>query len=236
MGLEASLVAKSFDNSNMTFSNQLDPIYGDIYQSGYGREETEKIIYPDFATGALIRYNLPKNNFGKPMATITAGMGFHHITQPNESFLNINSPLPMKTVAHINAIIPVHYHFRDHFILAPAFIYEQQASLQHFTFGTNLVIKPVIAGLWYRNSNFDNYHKSFGNMIFTGGINIFDDREKKLQITYSYDFNTSKLQASTGLAHEINIRLVFKDLELFPDRRPSLKQRARSNKACYNEF
>ena len=236
MGLQAGAVFKQVNCENLVFSNQLDPIYGDVYESGFCNTPMESVIYPDFATGATLVFNTRKNRLGLASTTNTIGVAIHHLTTPNESMIGLETNLPLKFVVHAQSVIPIQKGLRDAMMLAPAIIYERQSMFEHLTFGMNAVIEPVFFGLWIRNENYMMAKENYSSFVILAGLTVVDRGNHKLQISYSYDINTARLQAATAGSHELSVRYQVADFSLGNKRKPSLRQRAKSNKYCYNKF
>ena len=76
----------------------------------------------------------------------------HHITQPNESFTGLKAPLPIKYVAYANTLIRADIDYKRYLFITPGFIYEQQNIFKTFLVGSNVMLKPVYLGLWFRNN------------------------------------------------------------------------------------
>jgi type IX secretion system PorP/SprF family membrane protein len=227
MGLQGAFVQKHFMTENLIFSDQLDPVYGISNGTGFTYDGIDNVYYPDFATGVNFRYNIGKIKYGTATVTANSGFAMHHITQPNESFTGLTSRLPVKYVIYTNAIIKIHLDLKKKLLLTPAFIYEQQSSFKNFVIGSNVVINPVYAGIWFRSNGLDNLNA----IALNAGLNINAGESMRLQIGYSYDINISKYQNLMGDAHEISLRLQLPDFRFFRGTKIP-----KSYKACYNKF
>jgi type IX secretion system PorP/SprF family membrane protein len=234
MGLQGAWVQKSINSNNLIFSDQLDPIHGIIGASAYNSSNMEKVSFPDFATGLNIRANLGKTQRGVAAATLNSGFALHHITQPNESFTGLSSNLPIKYIIYSSAIIKIENDFANHFLIMPGIILEQQNNFQSIIVGSNINLKPIIFGLWYRNAGLEFSSKNIKAITLNAGIEFGDLTKPKLRINYSYDINISTYQYLLGDAHEISISVIIPDFQLF-NNVPNNK-RAKSNRACYNKF
>jgi type IX secretion system PorP/SprF family membrane protein len=235
-GFSASYVQKQIDYSNLVFSDNLDPIYGNVNGTSFQKGPGEKVSYPDFGTGAVGVFNLGKGRRGKPLTTNTFGLAFHHLTQPNVSFLDGEAILPIKTVVHFSSVIPLTNDKYKEFLLAPAIIYENQRVTETFSAGVNLVKEPLYMGLWFRNKNFLLSSKSYDALILLMGFNTDLGKDMKLRFGYSYDLTVSKLNPATAGSHEISIILLFDEMRFIKRKEPSLRMSERSNKECFNKF
>ena len=236
VGFEAAYIEKQIDYSGLVFSDQLDPVLGDVYESGFKSQGSDKVIYPDFSVGFVSRFNLGKRSGRKPATTNTFGAAFHHITQPNESYIGLDSRLPIKTTIHFNSIIPLRYNHDKEIKFAPALIYERQADLETFTGGLNVVKNPIYMGLWLRNKNLLLENKNYDALVVMLGINTVINNSTILRIGYSYDITVSKLRTATAGSHEITLNFELKNFKLFSDRTPSFKRKSFSNKVCFDKF
>lgn len=232
-GFEASYIEKGVDYSKLVFSDQLDPVYGNVNPSSFQTSGFEKVKYPDFSTGVVGRFNAGKRSNGKPATTSTIGVAFHHVTTPNESFNGMVSNLPMKTVIHANSIIPVKFRNNSELKLAPAVIYEKQGPTETFTGGINVVKDPIFIGLWTRNKNFFLTQNRFDALIAMVGINTMYNDDVKIRFGYSYDITVSKLRTSSAGSHEVTISIEFGEFKLSGSRKGSVKQIAKGNIKCY---
>jgi type IX secretion system PorP/SprF family membrane protein len=130
--------------------------------------------------------------------------------QPNLSVLNDVSRLPMKTAIHAGAKLPVGSKLkrRHQDYLTPSFIYRMQgASFTQLDIGLNYHVDPVSVGFWYRGKPFE---KTTENTVEQDAIILMLGLYlPKITIGYSYDFTTSKLQTTSGGAHELSIVIEF---------------------------
>lgn len=143
--------------------------------------------------------------------TLWLGASFAHMNQPNLSILNDESQLPMKTAIHAGAklLLGDKLHPKEHVsYLTPSFIYRMQGkSFSQLDLGINYHIDPVSVGIWYRGKPFAQTEANTVQqdaLILNLGLYL-----PKLSIGYSYDFTTSRLQTTSGGAHELSIIYEF---------------------------
>ena len=125
------------------------------------------------------------------------GFAAHHLTQPNESLITGNSPLPMKLSGHAGAVIPLSnskYSTNDAKI-SPNIMYRYQGTFQQLNMGLYLISKSLVGGVWYRNKD---------SFIALVGINT-----QNFKIGYSYDVTVSKLTNASGGSHEVSLGINF---------------------------
>jgi len=182
-GLQATYGQKKLDWSKLTFGDMIDPKYGFIYNTNE-IENKEVVSYPDFSVGAL--------GFSK---RFYAGFAAFHLTEPEESFLNGPSPLPMKFTGHAGAVIPLDGRSGESTV-SPNVIYQQQQDFRELNLGLYLTKGPIVGGLWYRNSD--------------AVVMVVGFQQDPVKIGYSYDVTISKLGIVTAGSHEISFQLLFK--------------------------
>jgi len=234
MGLQGAYVQKHFKIENLIFSDQLDPIYGANGSSLYSYNGIDNVIYPDFSSGINFRFNLGKVQHGSPFATVNIGTALHHITQPNESFTGLKAPLAVKYVVYANTLIRANIDYNKYIFITPGFIYEQQSIFKTFLAGSNVMLKPIYIGAWFRNNGLNFGKDNLSSIALNAGVKIDMGSSATLQIGYSYDINISQYQNLMGDTHEISLRVQLNEIQLF--NKQSMSRKARQNKACFNKF
>lgn len=184
-GFQASFLQKTLDWTKLSFGDEIDPRYGFI------RPTSEQVrggtaTNVDFSAG-LLGYS--KNFF--------VGFSAHHLTEPNESLISNDSPLPMKLTGHIGAIVPLtagRYSDNDASI-SPNILYRQQGQFRQLNMGMYVSKGPIVAGVWYRNRD--------------AFITLLGFQTKNFKFGYSYDLTISKLSAATAGSHEVSVQVLF---------------------------
>jgi type IX secretion system PorP/SprF family membrane protein len=185
VGFQATYFQKSLDWNKLTFGDMIDPRRGFIYQTG-DVPRGGSVGNVDFSGGVL--------GFSE---FFFLGIAAHHVTEPNESLISQDSPLPMKLTGHAGAIIPLansRYSTNDAKI-APNIMFRQQGNFQQLNMGVYVSKGPLTGGVWYRNKD---------AFIATIGI-----RTDVFKFGYSYDVTVSKLTNATAGSHEISIGFNF---------------------------
>jgi len=185
-GFQATYHQFSVDQSKLSFGDEIDPVRGFVYSTSEVLTRTS-VTVPDFSAGIL--------GYGK---NVFFGFSADHLTQPDESLVSGDSPLPIKYTAHAGAMIPVNTRStlsEDQFTLSPNILYQQQGSFQQLDLGFYAIKGDVVGGFWYRNQ--DAVILLLG---FTTGT---------IKIGYSYDITISKLTLSSGGSHELSLILQF---------------------------
>lgn len=201
-----SINVKNFLKGSLVFTDQLDPIYGNIFQSSYSGADIERLIYPDWNFGLIYRQNLKHR-----MMTPSLGVSFSHIFTPNISFTDNVVNLPVKYVVNGNILTQIVLGKKSIInkkiaFLNPGFIYELQKPFQTFTLGSGFNVYPFRFGLWLRNRTFmTNDMYRFNSVIVSGGLDLPIASNQSVRVEYSYDSTVSKLEFSSGGAHEITL-------------------------------
>lgn len=184
-GFQASFMQKTLDWNKLSFGDEIDPRYGFINPTAEQvRGGTSTNI--DFSAG-LLGYS--KNFY--------AGVAVHHITEPDESLISGESPLPMKITGHVGSVIPLNntrYSDNDASI-SPNILFRQQAQFTQLNMGLYVKKGPIVGGIWYRNKD--------------AFITLLGFQTKNFRFGYSYDVTVSKLSAATAGSHEVSVQILF---------------------------
>jgi type IX secretion system PorP/SprF family membrane protein len=181
-GFQATYHQLSLDESKLSFGDEIDPVRGFIYTTG----ETllrNSVSAADFSAGLL--------GYGK---NVFFGFSADHLTQPDESFIQGSSPLPIKYTGHAGAMIPINTRstlVEDQFTLSPNILYQQQGNFKQLDLGFYGIKGSFVAGLWYRSGD---------AVILLIGLD-----KGTFKFGYSYDITISKLTLATGGAHELSM-------------------------------
>ena len=187
-GVEGSYYQKSVDWDRLTFGDMIDPRRGFVYQTNDIRRD-DPVNNLDFSAG-VVGYT----------EQFYAGFAVHHLTEPNESFLNSStpSPLPMRFTGHFGAVIPLQggslYTDKEQSI-SPNILYTRQGDFQQLNMGLYVKKGSLVGGVWYRNKD---------AFIVTVGI-----ESDMVKVGYSYDVTMSKLSVLSGGSHEISLGINF---------------------------
>ncbi len=228
LGALISVVTKQVDWNNMVFSDQLDPRLGYIGPSSFPTPGNKPVVFPDFSIGGI--YQIKSRN-----VVGTFGVAVHHITQPNQSFLQNVSPLPRKWVAHMDFIIDFqrnrgYYNRARDIKLDPGILYQTQANMSLFALGANAYFSDVYVGMWYRNEVF--LKTSFTNFVWLVGLNIPFNSNTRMKLMYSFDMNTSRNTNFTGPSHEVSLIFEFGKARLINPNKIRVPMRSQSSLEC----
>ena len=174
IGAGAQYVYKSISYDDFTFTDQLDPRFGEIYETEFvypdGETHQHQGVF-DYNAGAAVQFNIKQTPI-KYLATGVFGVAFHHLSQPDMSWIDDGqeAPLPMKFDLHGYMQFRINrqgFHNR-YFLVCPGFIFENQAEANQwfkgsesgsktFTFGLNTTIPSKVSfmsslylGCWAR--------------------------------------------------------------------------------------
>lgn len=181
-GAQATYIQKSVDWDKLTFGDMIDERRGFIYNSMEVPYQMKRSNV-DFSAGIL---GYSKKYF--------VGGAIHHLTQPDEGFLQINGPsnLPMKYTFHAGAVFPLAQKGSS---ISPNILYQQQQDFKQLNFGLYLNKGPVVGGLWYR--------------VKDAVIVLIGFQQQLIKFAYSYDLTVSKLINSTAGSHELSFAYQF---------------------------
>lgn len=215
VGIKAAVVQRLVNWDELVFSDQLDPKYGNIYQTGFIPPDADKRVYPDFAAGGILQ-------FISPTGGINGNIGFacDHIFRPDQAFLsNASAPLPRKWVAHGDVVISAGYSSSSFYRAADeplkiniGFMYQNQAKFNSLELGLNLLKFNIYLGGWYKTTMGG---KTGNAVVLLAGYRYVFAPDMSIKFIYSYDLQTSKSLAGTGGAHEISLVLDFDQLSIF---------------------
>lgn len=228
-GISASFVQKHIDWTRLVFSDQLDENYGNIYTSDFVPPSSNKVNYPDFGIGGVFRF---AQDAGKDSEVIgTFGFAVQHVFEPNESFINLESKLPVKIVATVDFQIQQSDNSRGYndrgFKFNPAIIYMNQAGMDSWSVGLNVYKQPIYVGVWYRNSEFQFLDNSA--LIIMLGLNTNFGDNARMKFVYSYDAMLTDITKATGGSHELTLIFELDEMHLFGNSRGGFSPRSKNN-------
>lgn len=222
VGIMTSFVQKRLNWDNLVFTDQLNPVYGNIYESSFQAPDNGNVFYPDFSAGGIFRFTESSNTFSAIQGTF--GVAVHHLFRPNESFLGLTSPLPRKLAITGDIILEIDgggdklYFQRQEsnkgtFKFNPGFIYESQADFKTDAVGVNILKSSIYTGVWFRNRTTELTKSN--DLIFMLGLNAPLSGATRMKINYTYDFVLTEIRTVTGCSHEVSIILELDDFNIF---------------------
>ncbi len=204
-GFQAAVYNRSINFDRLTFGDQFNPQTGDVRsaQSLEGLNSGQSKFFPDISMGGLL---YSKNAW--------LGFSAFHITQPNQSLVGGNDPLPIKLSAHVGYkfFFPEGhmktgaYTVPQERSVTPTAQYRHQGEWDQMDVGMYFTFEPLILGAWYRGIPFKTVNGFSNNesVVLLVGLTKRGPKDV-LTIGYSYDYTISKLGPSSGGAHEFSI-------------------------------
>lgn len=204
-GLQLSYFNKNLNFEELVFGNQIDIDNGQVIgPSGEIFDRGARVDFLSASAGTLLYSD-----------NTWLGVSFHHINQPNQSFLDQESRLERKFSLHAGyklmftkgrRLRTVAYQFQERSATF-AVNYKKQGGFNQLDLGLQLYFQPLLLGGWYRGIPIQSVNKVFKNesIIALFGLELNQD----LSFGYSYDFTVSRLAGATGGAHEFSLTLTF---------------------------
>lgn len=226
-GLSFNYLSKAIDASKLIFGDQINPFTGFTGNPSSINIANEKLSMFDMSVGVLSRFSLP---MGRNRMHNSIGFAVHHVTAPDESFLNLETRLPRRYTVHYGAMIPVKKNMakgRSSFYLSPVVKFDFQNPVKIFTAGVLTMFKPLYTGILYQDNKFNNLDSR--TLIFTGGIDAEVFSGVDFTFGYSYDLNLTGISAVSKGVHEIAIKMTFRELPFLNEK---VKQGKKDAK-CY---
>ncbi|MEM9919594.1 MAG: PorP/SprF family type IX secretion system membrane protein [Bacteroidota bacterium] len=253
-GMQANWFQKTVDFDKIVFSDELDPVYGDIYQTSFD-SGLDRSTYTDFNIGAVWRFK-GEIKVGKKRYRDThnsLGITLNHATNvfrnggSDESLLNLETPTPPRITVHAGSIIPLAFvggSKKKTVSISPNFKYDVQGqnvlrtkeNLQVFTYGFYLLYEGIYMGAMYQHKFLVSAPKHTNAFIFSFGAHIDSNPREgnKFFIGFSYDANTTGLGTTAGGVYELAFRWTFgKGLTIFGG---SDGRSSRKPMDCYHFF
>src|SRR5690606_18098311 len=155
-------------------------------------------------------------SFGGVLFTRTAWLGVSawHLTQPNQSLIGEDNPLPVKLSLHGGFKIPLKpgaigsgvYARRSERSISPAFQYRHQGKFDQMDLGLYFTFEPLVLGTWYRGVPFKNLGPYVNNesIVLLLGFTQLGAKDA-INLGYSFDYTISKLGPQSGGAHEFSL-------------------------------
>ncbi|MDZ4845571.1 MAG: type IX secretion system membrane protein PorP/SprF [Chitinophagales bacterium] len=192
IGVQGGYSHQSVDWARLTFSDQINPIYGFEDQFGNANPTGEQlptdntVDLADFGAG-FVAFS-PK---------IYGGVSVRHLTKPKASYTgDDNARLDMRIALHAGGDIDVTPRDKkDNLSFSPNVMFAQQSNFTQINLGTYFYTTYFYAGAWFRHT-FSNSDAVMGVV----GVKV-----SYVRVGYSYDYTVSKLQGLSGGAHEVSI-------------------------------
>ncbi|MCB9034414.1 MAG: PorP/SprF family type IX secretion system membrane protein [Chitinophagales bacterium] len=225
IGLKAAFVNNHLDQSKLIFSDQLDPETG--YDPGVSNGidiPIRKVNYFDLDAGILARF---KFDIRENPVHNSIGFAVSHLTQPDESYLNIATKVPMRFTVHYGSMFPIFgnkYKREPIMYISPVFKFDYQNKIRVYNAGFFTTFKPLYSGIMYQLNKLD-FNNTHG-LIITGGINwdMGMDEAMTLNVGYSYQMDFTGVETKSRGQHEITMRLNFNNVALYSPKKSKPKR------------
>lgn len=200
LGLQAGIVNKRVNLSNLIFENQLDQATG-FWNENLANGETGfsdgSILYPDVNIGALWT-SAPKTKF-----RYYIGFGANHLSQPRETFLgDSKNRLRVRYVVHGG--MEIFTSKRQDFSFAPTFLFMLQNNAQQYQTGLGFNYEYT-EDLGYFGSVSARFSTGNADAVIIGaGMEFYNVR-----LGVSYDINFSGLRTATRAQGAIEVGAVY---------------------------
>lgn len=186
-GIQPTYINKRIDYDRFVFGDQLDISSNSILPSNEALLN-ESIHLFDVSSGILFYSE-----------DLFVGVSAYHLTEPNESFGNYVTNLPVRLGVNMgyNIYFNKRNKYKQTITLTPSFLFRKQAGFTQYNLGMYLNYGIFVIGIWNR----------FGDsMIHSIGFEY-----KKIKFGYSFDYSINDYNNS-GTSHEtsLNIKLPCK--------------------------
>ena len=204
-GAQVALFNRDINFNKLTFGDQFNPVTGDFLDQPSAEQFNTNFskTFVDLSLGGV---------FFTKVAYL--GIAAFHLTQPNQSIIDEDSPLPIKLSVHggfkfymkPGAVGSGIYTREAERSIGPAFQYRHQGDFDQMDLGLYYTAEPLVLGLWYRGVPFKNVNGFVNNesLVFLLGFTRIGAKEA-LNIGYSFDYTISELTAGSGGAHEFSL-------------------------------
>jgi type IX secretion system PorP/SprF family membrane protein len=196
-GISFGGVQRSINFNTLTFGDQI--ARGGASSSAENLPG-DRIMYFDLGTGVLL---YSKNYWG--------GFSAAHINNPNQSLLDVLSPLPPELKLHGGYRYTIYEssgNNKEVEAVTFAFNYKKQRAFNQLDVGAYYSKDFIVFGVWYRGIPFYKPRSGYRNndaVIMLLGLSV-----DKFKIGYSYDVTISKLTNVNSLgSHEISMSYQF---------------------------
>lgn len=194
LGIQAGVVAKRVNISNLIFESQLDNFgWNTSLSNGETNFNNRSIIYPNVNVGGLWTH-APKDMF-----RYYVGFSANNLSRPKESFLgDERNRLDIRYNAHAGMEIFLDRYYN--FSLTPTFLFMLQSNAQQYNFGlgANYWVNDDVAvfgGGWYRVKD---------AVILNVGAEFYNVR-----VGLSYDINHSDLRNASRAQGALEVSAIY---------------------------
>lgn len=223
IGFQGHWYQKSVDWDQITFSDELDPVFGAINPTT-AVPLLDRISYTDFDFGMLWRFEktMRLGNLISRNTRTSIGFSLHHLPYlflddtGNESFQNLDTQTSPRLTLHAGTVIPLVFFngTKNKISISPNIKVDMQGErflaprqhLQVITYGLYVLFDGVYIGAFYQNKHTLPQFKDTNAMIFALGANLKRKDGRNFFLGLSYDANTTGVGPRAGGVYEIALR------------------------------
>ncbi|MEN0004525.1 MAG: PorP/SprF family type IX secretion system membrane protein [Bacteroidota bacterium] len=232
-GLQARWMQRTVDWDRIIFSDELDPIFGPIFQTS-ATPVLERATFWDADFGMVWRFNGSTKRRGNTLwgkSRNHIGLAIHHLPSllgdagGDESLQNLNTYIPPRITFHAGSLLPLTFltGVNNELVISPNLKFDIQGtnpfnfdqSLKVFTYGAYFLFKGFYFGAFYQNRlPVPEGPKHTNTFIFSAGAFIrtnarASDTSQKLFFGVSADLNTTGVGTEAGGTYEAFLRWHF---------------------------
>ncbi len=201
-GIQYNFFNRNAGFQNLIFANQIDPITGAIDPTITDPSIIDRsltVSFGDLSVGGVLYSR-----------RLFLGAAVQHLTEPNQSLIDGNSPLAQRMTIHggikfqlgrgpLRKDLTYTYAERS---ITPVFQYKTQGGFSQLDVGAFVHLEPINLGIQYRGVPFKQFENFPNNeaLIFSLGITT-----NNFNIGYSFDYTISELGIEAGGAHEFSL-------------------------------
>lgn len=206
IGLQPGITQHQLDFDQLYFGNQFNSTYFDpTLPNNENLSSTSNSL---FNINAGVGYTFKFNE----TSDVQAGIGMHHINQPNLSFYSDKAPLNARLTGELAANVML----TENIYVHPQLLYYSQNKFQQINGGANVSFRKAKSESSSYRFSLGAFYRAKDAAIVRVGLGY-----NNLDIGFAYDFNTSDLKkASNGRgAYEVALKYIItkvKPVKLFP--------------------
>ncbi|GHE65335.1 PorP/SprF family type IX secretion system membrane protein [Roseivirga thermotolerans] len=201
-GIQYNYFNRNAGFQSLVFANQIDPITGAIDRTITDPSVANRdlrVSFGDLSVGGVLYSR-----------RLFLGAAVQHLTEPNQSIIGGDSPLPQRITLHGGIKFKIGrgplrkdltYTYAERSI-TPVFQYKQQGKFSQLDVGAFVHLEPINLGVQYRGVPFNQFENFPNNeaIIFSLGVTT-----NNFNIGYSFDYTISDLGIEAGGAHEFSM-------------------------------
>lgn len=234
LGVEGAFMQKQIGDWNaFVFSDQLDPVLGNVRPSSVAQPTNLRIMMADINAGLLARFNFKVGGeSSRKLIANTLGFSAQHLNMPNESLLGGSENMPVKWLVHYSMMVPISARgAKNPTYLSPNFMFESMRNVSTLNAGMYIMKMPMMFGVWYRNGSSFSPNNSDAVMFNVGVKGTERYQRIMYQVGYSYDLTISRLTGATNGTHEIAVTFELSNVRPLGLKNEMARKRSRN---CYD--